>query len=400
MFNDTVFLSYSSKDSDVAESVCSVLETDGIKCWMAPRNIQPGMDYASAIISGLKASQLLVVVFSKDSNNSPHVLREIERAVNLGIPIIPFKIDPTNPSGAFEYFLSTPHWLEAITRPLISHIHTLRQTIRHIQKTLPNHKNQGISLTQKKEKNRLELEKKTRLERLSFGLSLDKYENGAVDHDHRYNSIKRFDVLDSEKGIYSSHRWICIQNLKSTPTYKIAHTESGENRIHFDSMKVRARVKDMDGDYLRVDSTTLIQPSFMQNFEIFFLKPLEPFEEIQIYYRLSWPGEPISYTIKEHSQSISFTRYKHGVKMLEFGVFEPCPISSIRCIEITQEYEEVMNTTEFEQKHADNLVELSPIHGKSFSGFTYVFDSIEAVAYRFLYHVDCKKNISDEDDFF
>src|ERR1700738_1390409 len=37
-----VFISHSTRDKTVADSVCSTLESVGIHCWMAPRDVRPG----------------------------------------------------------------------------------------------------------------------------------------------------------------------------------------------------------------------------------------------------------------------------------------------------------------------------------------------------------------------
>ena len=39
-----VFISYSTKDTDIAESACNALESAGIKCWIAPRDEIGGKD--------------------------------------------------------------------------------------------------------------------------------------------------------------------------------------------------------------------------------------------------------------------------------------------------------------------------------------------------------------------
>ena len=44
-----VFISYSSRDKVIADAVCHFLEQGGIKCWIAPRDIAPGFDYADMI---------------------------------------------------------------------------------------------------------------------------------------------------------------------------------------------------------------------------------------------------------------------------------------------------------------------------------------------------------------
>lgn len=49
----------------------------------------------------------MVLIFSQHANVSPQIKREVERAVNKGLPIIPVRIEDAVPSKALEYFIST-----------------------------------------------------------------------------------------------------------------------------------------------------------------------------------------------------------------------------------------------------------------------------------------------------
>ena len=80
--SDDVFLSHSSKNKTVADAVCATLEGRGIRCWVAPRDIPAGANWGAAIIDGIAGSKVMVVILSSDSNISPQVMREAERAVN------------------------------------------------------------------------------------------------------------------------------------------------------------------------------------------------------------------------------------------------------------------------------------------------------------------------------
>lgn len=124
-----VFISYSSKDKTVADAVCASLEARRIRCWIAPRDVLPGISYAEALIDGLNRSRILVLVFSANSNNSPQVMREIERAVHKGISIIPLQIENVIPTKAMEYFVSSSHWLDALTPPFENHLKKLADTV-------------------------------------------------------------------------------------------------------------------------------------------------------------------------------------------------------------------------------------------------------------------------------
>ncbi len=127
-----VFICYSSKDKSIADTVCAALESKGIHCWIAPRDISPGADYGESIIDGINHVKVLVLIFSSNANASQsQIKREVERAVHKNIPIIPFRIEDIAPVKALEYFLSTPHWLDAFTPPLERHFNSLATAVRH-----------------------------------------------------------------------------------------------------------------------------------------------------------------------------------------------------------------------------------------------------------------------------
>lgn len=110
-----LFISYSSKDKHIADKVCDALESSGIICWMAPRNITPGKEWGEAIVNAISTSKVMVLLFSSASNNSKQVLREVERAVSKNVTIIPFRIENTLPTKSMEYYLCSTHWLDAFT---------------------------------------------------------------------------------------------------------------------------------------------------------------------------------------------------------------------------------------------------------------------------------------------
>jgi len=127
-----VFISYSSKDRTIANMVCALLEERGHRCWIAPRDILPGTEWGEAIITGLKGAQVFVLVFSQHANTSPQILREVERAVHLGLPIIPFRIEDVVPERSLEYFMSVPHWLDALSPPVEDHIARLGDVVSQL----------------------------------------------------------------------------------------------------------------------------------------------------------------------------------------------------------------------------------------------------------------------------
>ena len=109
-----VFISHSSSDSKLAFAICHYLEEKEIRCWIAPRDVQGGMEYAESIINGIRNCKIMIVVFTENANNSIFVKNEVERAFNYKLTIMPFKVDEAIPSATLELFLSSVHWLDAV----------------------------------------------------------------------------------------------------------------------------------------------------------------------------------------------------------------------------------------------------------------------------------------------
>lgn len=120
-----VFISHSSADKPVADAVCAALEAKGIRCWIAPRDIKPSESWAAAIVGAIRGARIFLLVFSRNANNSEQVQREVERAANSGRQLLTLRIEDASPEEALEYYLNTPHWLDAITPPLEAHLDKL-----------------------------------------------------------------------------------------------------------------------------------------------------------------------------------------------------------------------------------------------------------------------------------
>lgn len=134
-----VFISYSHLDKPIADAIVSTLEGKQIRCWIAPRDVLPGSNYQEAIIDAINTTRIMVLVFSSHSNTSPHVIRELTKALSQGVIIIPFRIEDVPLSKSMEYIISLPHWLDAVTPPVEKHIEELTNYV-------------GVLLKQMKEK--------------------------------------------------------------------------------------------------------------------------------------------------------------------------------------------------------------------------------------------------------
>jgi hypothetical protein len=127
-----VFVSHAFEDKAMADAVCATLEQASIRCWIAPRDIPPGVAWPDAIFEAIDGSRLLVLVFTLRANGAAHLLREVEQAVGKGLPILPFRVEDCEPTRGLGHLIGTSHWLDALTPPLESHLKRLAEAVAYL----------------------------------------------------------------------------------------------------------------------------------------------------------------------------------------------------------------------------------------------------------------------------
>jgi hypothetical protein len=132
------FISYSGEDKLMADAARGALETAGIRCWIAPRDISPGSEWGAAIIDAIDHSAVMVLIFSSNANESPQIRREVEHAVGNGVTIVPVRIDQAEPTRSLAYFMAGVHWLDAFTPPLENHLQGLVTSIKALLRAAPD----------------------------------------------------------------------------------------------------------------------------------------------------------------------------------------------------------------------------------------------------------------------
>lgn len=86
------------------------------------------MDYRAAIMEAIGKVRCFILVYTRDSNDSPDVLNEITAAARARIPILPFRVEDVPMKPEMAYYLNGVHWLDAISPPLKVNIRTLCQS--------------------------------------------------------------------------------------------------------------------------------------------------------------------------------------------------------------------------------------------------------------------------------
>lgn len=142
-----VFISHSAKDKTIADAVCAALESEGVRCWIAPRDVMPGMEWGRSIIEAIEQAKIMILLFTANSNTSSQIRREVERAVNHDVVILPFRVENILPDKSLEYFIGNVHWLDALTPPLEKHIERLVGTVKSLlSQTLSKHGQPPVGL--------------------------------------------------------------------------------------------------------------------------------------------------------------------------------------------------------------------------------------------------------------
>jgi hypothetical protein len=125
-----VFISYQSNDKECADRVCEALERQNISCWMAPRDIPVGSEWAAAIVEGIQRCHSFVVILSSHSSSARQISREAELADDQKLPIFTFRIEDVQPPPGLLYFLSNVQWLDAFDGQFDASLTRLAEVVR------------------------------------------------------------------------------------------------------------------------------------------------------------------------------------------------------------------------------------------------------------------------------
>ena len=133
-----VFISYSSIDRAAAFAACATFEAAQIRCWIAPRDVAAGAEWAEEIINAIDSAKVMVLIFSSNSNESRQVRREIELAIGRGLTVMPLRLEQIEPTRSMAYYMAGVHWIDALTPPLETHFKKMVGWIRpHLSGAAP-----------------------------------------------------------------------------------------------------------------------------------------------------------------------------------------------------------------------------------------------------------------------
>ena len=110
-----IFISYSSKDQKIAETICRALEARGYDCWIAARDVGPGENFQEAIVKALRGARLMLLVFTGNANNSDEIKKEVVLAGRHHVTVVPVRVEDVVPNDALAYEFATRQWIDLFT---------------------------------------------------------------------------------------------------------------------------------------------------------------------------------------------------------------------------------------------------------------------------------------------
>ena len=124
-----VFISHAHKDRSIADAICGKLESAGLKCWSAARDISGREDWTEATQKAIGSTRMIVLVLSENANAAPHIQKEIAHAFYLRRIIIPFRLAGALPRREILFYLGDIPWLDAPNPPTEAHLDALTARI-------------------------------------------------------------------------------------------------------------------------------------------------------------------------------------------------------------------------------------------------------------------------------
>lgn len=95
--NNSIFISYSSKDATVVLPLGQLLKASGSEPFIDVHDLQFAEEWQSQIDKAIQTCRTMLVFWSRNAAKSEQVEREWKLAVKLGKPVIPIILDKHSP---------------------------------------------------------------------------------------------------------------------------------------------------------------------------------------------------------------------------------------------------------------------------------------------------------------
>ncbi|MBQ6236722.1 MAG: leucine-rich repeat protein [Bacteroidales bacterium] len=118
--NHDVFISYSRKDSAIADQICAALDRAGISYFIDRQGIGGGEEFPKVLAPAIKNCGVFLFLASENSYNSSFTGREITYAFkkNKGKKMLPYILDDCEMPDDLEFIFSSTNWRTMRDHPI------------------------------------------------------------------------------------------------------------------------------------------------------------------------------------------------------------------------------------------------------------------------------------------
>ena len=107
-----IFISHSSHDRKIAETIVQALESRGLQCWISSRDVAGGENYQELIVRAIRNAKIMLLIFTDNANNSDEIKKELGLASRNKLTVIPVRIEDVLPNDALDFELATRQWID------------------------------------------------------------------------------------------------------------------------------------------------------------------------------------------------------------------------------------------------------------------------------------------------
>jgi TIR domain len=113
-----IFMSYCREDARVAEAVYAAAAARNVSVWY-DKLIPGGLDWRDSIVDAIEGCEIVLILFSEESNKSKQLIKELAIADSLSKLVVPVLIENTQPRGAYLYEMAARNWINLYPDPVL-----------------------------------------------------------------------------------------------------------------------------------------------------------------------------------------------------------------------------------------------------------------------------------------
>lgn len=113
-----IFISYSRKDTKIADRICAALDRVGITYFIDRKGIAGGMEFPAVLADAIAESRIFLLLASENSYESPYTNKEIYFAFNCKCMMLPYIIDGSQLPMRLQFTFADINWRTITEHPV------------------------------------------------------------------------------------------------------------------------------------------------------------------------------------------------------------------------------------------------------------------------------------------